>query len=106
MVLRARMCAVAGVAIRVSRGISRLKIGLPPSGSRGVREPPDLEGMRILLLVVCVLQSLLIAGLLYQRRARRVAEIGRRRGLARAADASRRSTLSALTGSMAHELSQ
>jgi signal transduction histidine kinase len=53
-----------------------------------------------------VLQSLLIVGLLSQRRARRQAESDSRRNLALAADASRRQTMSALTNSMAHELGQ
>ena len=46
-------------------------------------------------------QSLLIVGLLYQRRARQRAEIDSRRNLALAADASRRETMSALTSSIA-----
>jgi signal transduction histidine kinase len=53
-----------------------------------------------------VVQSLLIVGLLYERRARHRAEIDSRRNLALAADASRRQTMSALTSSIAHELSQ
>jgi C4-dicarboxylate-specific signal transduction histidine kinase len=48
----------------------------------------------------------LIVGLLYQRRARQRAEVDSRRNLALAADASRRATMSALSGSIAHELSQ
>ena len=52
------------------------------------------------------LQSLLIIGLLYQRRARRRAESDSRQNLALAADASRRQTMSALTTSIAHELGQ
>jgi signal transduction histidine kinase len=52
------------------------------------------------------LQSMLIVGLLSQRRARRQAEGESRRNLALAADASRRQTMSALTASMAHELGQ
>ena len=51
-------------------------------------------------------QSLLIFGLLSQRRARRQAEDDSRRNLALAADASRRQTMSALTASIAHELGQ
>ena len=43
---------------------------------------------------------------MYQRRARRRAEIESRRNLALAADASRRQTMSALTSSIAHELGQ
>ena len=55
---------------------------------------------------VLSLQTLLIIGLLYQRRARQRAEIESRRNLALAADAGRRQTMTALTGSMAHELGQ
>ncbi len=55
---------------------------------------------------VLVLQSLLILGLLYQRRARQRAESDSRRNLALAADASRRETMSALTSSIGHELGQ
>ena len=50
---------------------------------------------------VLAVQSLLIVGLLYQRRARQRAEIDSRRNLALAADASRRETMSALTSSIA-----
>jgi signal transduction histidine kinase len=53
-----------------------------------------------------LVQSLLIGGLLYQRRARRRAESESRRNLALAADAGRRQTMSALTSSIAHELGQ
>ncbi len=55
---------------------------------------------------VLAIQSLLIIGLLYQRRARRRAELESRNNLALAADASRRLTMSALTSSIAHELGQ
>ncbi len=55
---------------------------------------------------VLAVQSLLIIGLLYERRARQRAEIESRRNLALAADASRRQTMSALTNSIAHELGQ
>ena len=51
------------------------------------------------------LQSLLIVGLVCERRARRRAEL-EPENLALAADASRRETMSALTGSIAHELGQ
>jgi C4-dicarboxylate-specific signal transduction histidine kinase len=53
-----------------------------------------------------IVQALLIAGLLYQRRARHRAEIESRRNLALAADANRRQTMSALSSSIAHELGQ
>jgi signal transduction histidine kinase len=55
---------------------------------------------------VLAVQSLLIVGLLYQRRARRRAEIESRRNLALAADTSRRQMMSALTASIAHEVIQ
>jgi len=55
---------------------------------------------------VVVFESLLIVGLLYERRARYRAEVESRRNLALAADANRRTMTSALAGSMAHELSQ
>ena len=55
---------------------------------------------------VLVVQSLLIVGLLYQRRARQRAESDSRKNLALAADASRRQTMSALTSSIGHELGQ
>jgi signal transduction histidine kinase len=55
---------------------------------------------------VLTVQSLLILGLLYQRRARRRAEVESRKNLALAADANRRLTMSTLTSSIAHELGQ
>lgn len=55
---------------------------------------------------VLIVQSLLIAGLLYQRRARRRAEIESGRNLSLAADAGRRQTMAALTNSITHELGQ
>jgi C4-dicarboxylate-specific signal transduction histidine kinase len=66
------------------------------------------DNRREMLAVVgaLLLQSLLIVGLLYQRRERRKAEVDSQRNLALAADANRRATMSALTGSIAHELSQ
>jgi len=53
-----------------------------------------------------IIQSLLIVGLVYQRRARQRAENENRKNLALAADASRRLTMSALSSSIAHELGQ
>jgi signal transduction histidine kinase len=52
------------------------------------------------------LQSLLIALLLYERRARQRAELESRKNLDLAADANRRETISALTTSIGHELGQ
>ena len=81
-----------------------------PAGSTVLYRAPNLwsEYRRTILGAagVLIMQSLLIVGLLYQRRARRQAEIESRRNLSLAADASRRETMSALTGSMAHELGQ
>jgi signal transduction histidine kinase len=57
-------------------------------------------------VAVLAMQSLLIVGLLYQRRARRRAETESRKNLALAADAGRRMTMSALTSSISHELGQ
>jgi signal transduction histidine kinase len=58
------------------------------------------------VLSALIVQSILIGGLLYERRARRRAEFDSRRSLMLAADASRRQTMSALTVSIAHELGQ
>ena len=52
------------------------------------------------------IQALLIIGLLFERRARRRAEMESRRNLGLASDVSRRETMSALTSSIAHELAQ
>jgi signal transduction histidine kinase len=82
---------------------------LPPGSVVRYRAPSLWRAYRGAVLSaagVLAVQSLLIAGLLYQRRARQRAEIDSRRNLALAADASRRQTMSALTSSIAHELSQ
>ena len=81
-----------------------------PAGSIVRYRAPNLwseyQGTVLSVVGVLAVQSLLIAGLLYQRRARQRAEVESRRNLALAADASRRETMSALTGSIAHELGQ
>jgi len=81
-----------------------------PAGSVVRYRAPSLwqeyRGTVLSAVGVLALQSLLIIGLLYQRRARQRAEMESRRNLALAADASRRQTMSALTGSIAHELGQ
>ena len=81
-----------------------------PAGSVVRFRPPGLwDEYRLTILgaaAVLITQSLLIAGLLYQRRARRRAELESRRSLALAADVSRRQTMSALTNSLTHELGQ
>jgi signal transduction histidine kinase len=82
---------------------------LPPGSVVRYREPSLWSAYRSTVLSamgVLAIQSLLIVGLLYQRRARRRAEIESQNNLALAADASRRLTMSALTSSIAHELGQ
>ncbi len=82
---------------------------LPPGSVVRYRAPSLWQEHRVTVLsVVGVLavQSLLIVGLLYQRRARQRAENDSRRNLALAADASRRETMSALASSIGHELGQ
>ena len=81
-----------------------------PAGSVVRFRHPSLWAEYQLLLLTgmgaLAVQSLLIVGLLHQRRARQRAEIDSRKNLALAADASRRQTMSALTNSIAHELGQ
>jgi signal transduction histidine kinase len=81
-----------------------------PSGSVVRFRAPSLwrvyRGTVLTAAGVVAVQSLLIAGLLYQRRARQRAENDSRRNLALAADASRRETMSALNSSIGHELGQ
>ena len=82
---------------------------LPPGSIVRYRAPSLWSAYRstvISAMGVLAIQSLLIIGLLYQRRARRRAEIESRNNLALAADASRRLTMSALTSTIAHELGQ
>ena len=82
---------------------------LPPASLVRFRGPSlwvDYRREVLGVLAALAVQSLLIFGLLYQRRARRRAEVDSRRSLALAADANRRVTMSALTASIAHELSQ
>jgi C4-dicarboxylate-specific signal transduction histidine kinase len=56
--------------------------------------------------VAFAIQLALIAWLLYERQARRKAEVDSRRNLALAANMDRRASIAALTGSIAHELNQ
>jgi len=81
-----------------------------PTGSVVEFRTPSLWGEYKLTVLAAIgallLQSLLIARLLYERRARRRAEIDSRRNLALAADADRRETISALTSGIGHELGQ
>ena len=124
----------AGVAIRLLNGESPSSINVPPQrpgqptfdwrelqkwGIPESRLPPGsvvryrapslwnaYRGTVLSAIGVLAVQSLLIVGLLHQRRARRRAESESRTNLALAADASRRLTMSALTSSIAHELGQ
>ena len=82
---------------------------LPPGSVVHYRAPSlwsAHKGTVLSAVGVLAVQSLLIVGLLYQRRARQRAESESRRNLALAADASRRETMSALTSSIGHELGQ
>jgi signal transduction histidine kinase len=82
---------------------------LPPNSVVRFRAPSLWHEYKLTVLgaaAALIIQSLLIVGLLYQRRARQRAEFESRRSLALAADASRRQTMSALTNSMTHELGQ
>jgi signal transduction histidine kinase len=82
---------------------------LPPGSVVRYRAPTlwrEYRGTVLTAAGVLAFQSLLIGGLLYQRRARQRAELDSRKNLALAADASRRQTMAALTGTIAHDLSQ
>src|SRR3954454_12456033 len=88
-------------------GISEAR--LPPGSIVEFRGPSlwrDYRRVVIAALAAFLVQSVLIAGLVYERRARRNAERESRRSLTLAADVNRRATMSALSGSIAHELSQ
>ena len=82
---------------------------LPPGSVVQFRGPSlwdEYKRAVLAAIAVLMLQSLLIAWLLYERRARQRAEIASSRNLALAADADRRQTIAALTSSIAHELKQ
>jgi signal transduction histidine kinase len=82
---------------------------LPPGSEVRFRGPSlwrDYRREVLIAIGALALQSVLIAGLVYQRQARRRAETQSRTNLALAADADRRATVSAMSGSIAHELSQ
>jgi len=82
---------------------------LPPGSLVRYRGPSLWSEYKVPVLSAAgalLIQALLIIGLLLERRARRRAEIDSRRNLALAADTSRREAVSALSGSISHELSQ
>ena len=101
-----------GIAAFDGRQLRRWNISearLPAGSDLRFRGPSlwrDYKREVLGVLSAVTLQSLLIVGLLYERRARQRAEVESRRSLALAADANRRVTVAALTGSIAHELSQ
>jgi len=81
-----------------------------PPGSIVQFRPPgfwsEYKGTALTAAGALILQSLLIALLLYERRGRQRAEIESKRHLSLAADSNRRQMISALTTSIAHELTQ
>jgi len=82
---------------------------LPPGAIIRFREPGlwrDRRGLVLATLAVTLLQSLLIAGLVLERRRRRRAEIDSRRNLSALAHLDRRAAMGELATSLAHELNQ
>ena len=81
-----------------------------PAGSMVLFRAPsfwsEYKGTALSVVGALVLQSLLIALLLYERRMRQRAEVESKRHLSLAADSNRRQMISALTTSIGHELSQ
>jgi signal transduction histidine kinase len=104
----ARFTSIAFDARQLERwGIDESR--LPARSTVAFRRPSlwrDYRPIPLIALAGLVLQSGLIAGLLYERRARRKAEVDSRRGLALAAHSDRKAAMAALTGSIAHELNQ
>jgi signal transduction histidine kinase len=94
-----------------SRQLERWKIPadrLPPGSVVDFRRPNpwrDYRWQLMAVLAATVLQSALIVGLLYERRARQTAELEARRTLALAAHFDRRAAMGELTSSLTHELS-
>ena len=82
---------------------------LPSGAIIRFREPNlwrDRRGLVVTVLAVTLLQSLLIAGLVFERRRRRKAEIDSRRNLTAIAHLDRRAAMGELATSLAHELNQ
>jgi signal transduction histidine kinase len=81
-----------------------------PNGSQVLfREPTVWERYRWQVAMVCavvLLQAMLIAGLLHERRRRRLAEVEARERMAELAHVNRYSMAGELTASIAHELNQ
>jgi signal transduction histidine kinase/ABC-type uncharacterized transport system substrate-binding protein len=88
-------------------GISEAR--LPPGSTILFREPTAWEKYRwqmVLLAIVLLAQTALIAGLLNERRRRRVAEVESRQRMAELAHLNRQTTAGELSASIAHELNQ
>jgi hypothetical protein len=82
---------------------------LPTGAAIRFREPNLWRDYRALLLAglgVTIMQSLLIAGLVFERRRRRRAELDSRRHLAAMSHLDRRAAMGELATSLAHELNQ
>ena len=82
---------------------------LPSGASVLFRQPSlwrDNRGLVLTTLAVTLVQSLLIAGLVFERRRRRRAEIESRRNLVAMAHLDRRAAMGELATSLAHELNQ
>ena len=82
---------------------------LPAGAAVRFREPNlwrDYRALMLTALAVTVAQSLLIAGLVFERRRRRRAEVESRRHLAAMAHLDRRAAMGELATSLAHELNQ
>ncbi|HEU4688475.1 MAG TPA: HAMP domain-containing sensor histidine kinase [Vicinamibacterales bacterium] len=82
---------------------------LPPGAVLQFREPNfwrDRRGLVIAVVSVTLLQTFLIAGLVFERRRRRQAEIDSRRNLTAIAHLDRRAAMGELATSLAHELNQ
>jgi len=94
------------------RELQRWGIGeqlLPPGSAVYFREPSAWEKYRWQVVFVCavvLLQAMLIVGLLYERRRRKVAELEVRQRIAQLAHVNRYSIAGELTTSIAHELNQ
>ena len=94
------------------RQLQRWKIPerrLPPGAIVRFREPNiwrDRRGLVLATIGVTLVQTLLIAGLVFERRRRRQAEIDSRRNLTALAHLDRRAAMGELATSLAHELNQ
>jgi len=101
-----------GRAVFDWRELKRWKIPesrLPPGSLVRFRGPTlwsEYRGTVLGVAAALAVQAMLIGGLLFERRARRVAEHESRKNLSLAADVSRRETMSALNSSISHELGQ